>query len=89
MLQVKSVVSKSNLSIKTYVNGKLLHGLIAMLYTAILIRYMPIFQLDIKPNTASMSLTKITLIIIAFIVAFATILIKSELHHKLSNKQYN
>ena len=89
MLQVKSVVSKSNLSIKTYVNGKLLHGLIAMLYTAILIRYMPIFQLDIKPYTASMSLTKITLIIIAFIVAFATILIKSELHHKLSSKQYN
>ena len=89
MLQVKSVVSKSNLSIKTYVNGKLLHGLIAMLYTAILIRYMPIFQLDIKPNTASMSLTKITLIIIAFIVAFATILIKSELHHKFINKQYN
>ncbi len=89
MLQVKSVVSKSNLSIKTYVNGKLLHGLIAMLYTAILIRYMPIFQLDIKPNTASMSLTKITLIIIAFIVAFATILIKSELHHKFINRQYN
>ena len=89
MLQVKSVVSKSNLSIKTYVNGKLLHGLIAMLYTSILIRYMPIFQLDIKPNTASMSLTKITLIIIAFIVAFATILIKSELHHKFINKQYN
>ena len=89
MLQVKSVVSKSNLSIRTYVNGKLLHGLIAMLYTVILIRYMPIFQLDIKPNTASMSLTKITLIIIAFIVAFATILIKSELHHKFINKQYN
>ena len=89
MLQVKSVVSKSNLSIKTYVNGKLLHGLIAMLYTVILIRYMPIFQLDIKPNTASMSLTKITLIIIAFIVAFATILIKSELHHKFINRQYN
>lgn len=89
MLQVKSVVSKSNLSIRTYVNGKLLHGLIAMLYTVILIRYMPIFQLDIKPNTASMSLTKITLIIIAFIVAFATILIKSELHHKFINRQYN
>ena len=89
MLQVKSVVSKSNLSIKTYIYGKLLHGLIAMLYTAILIRDMPIFQLDIKTNTASMSLTKITLIIIAFIVVFATILIKSELHHKFINRQYN
>ena len=89
MLQVKSVVSKSNLSIKTYIKGKLLHGITSMLYTAILIKYMPIFQLDIKPYTASISLTKTTLIIITFIVAFATILIKSELHHKLSSKQYN
>ncbi|MBR2704750.1 MAG: hypothetical protein IKE91_04700 [Clostridia bacterium] len=89
MLQVISIVSKSNLSTKTYIKGKLLHGATAMLYTAILINYMPIFQLDIKPYTINFNITKIALIIITFIVAFATILIKSELHHKLSRKQYN
>lgn len=89
LLQVISVISKSNLKAKTYIYGKLLHGLIAMLYTAIFIQFIPIFQLDIKKNTPPLYLTKMTLIIITIIVAFATIMIKSELHHKFVNKQYN
>lgn len=89
IFQVISIISKSNLRAKTYIYGKLLHGLIAMLYTAILIRFIPIFNFDIKTNTTPLYLTKFILIIITLIVAFATILIKSELHHKFINKQYN
>jgi len=47
LIQVMSILSKSNLSIKTYLTGKLLHGLLAALYTAIFIQIEPIFQLDI------------------------------------------
>lgn len=51
LLQVLGIVSKVNLSIKKYLYGKLLQGLIAALYTSIFINNFSIFNFDIK-NTA-------------------------------------
>ena len=45
-LQVLSIISKSKLSIKKYVIGKLLHGLIAAIYT-FLILLLPIFNFNL------------------------------------------
>ena len=46
-LQVWSIVSKTDLSIKPYIIGKLLHGCFASLYTFIFILIFPIFQFDL------------------------------------------
>ena len=45
--QVYSIVSKSDLSIKTYIYGKFLHGIIAAIYTFSFIQIFPIFNLDL------------------------------------------
>ena len=47
LLQVWSIVSKTDLSIKPYIIGKLLHGCFASLYTFIFILIFPIFQFDL------------------------------------------
>ena len=47
MLQVLSIVSKSDLSIKPYVIGKLLHGTFAALYTFLFINLFPIFNFNL------------------------------------------
>ena len=47
LLQVLSITSKSDLSIKPYIYGKLLHGLIAVLYTYIFINIFPFFNFDL------------------------------------------
>lgn len=47
LLQVLSITSKSDLSIKPYLYGKLLHGLLAALYTYILINVIPFFNFDL------------------------------------------
>jgi sporulation integral membrane protein YlbJ len=47
LLQVLSITSKSDISIKPYFIGKLLQGTIAVILTYILIRICPIFNLDI------------------------------------------
>ena len=46
-LQVFSIVSKSNISIKPYIIGKLLQGTIAAFYTYLLIQNFSIFNFDI------------------------------------------
>ena len=46
LLQVLSITSKSDLSIKKYIIGKLLQGIIAMSYTYILLNVFPIFNLN-------------------------------------------
>lgn len=46
-LQVWSIVSKSDLSIKPYVLGKFLHGIFAAIYTFLFILIFPIFQFDL------------------------------------------
>ena len=47
LLQVLSITSKSDLSIKPYIYGKLLHGIIAVLYTYIFMSIFPFFNFDL------------------------------------------
>ena len=47
LLQVWSIVSKTDLSIKPYVFGKVLHGFFAAIYTFLFILILPIFQFDL------------------------------------------
>lgn len=46
-LQVLSITSKSDLSIKPYIIGKLLHGLIAAFYTYLFIKIIPGFNINL------------------------------------------
>lgn len=46
-LQVLSIISKTDLSIKPYIYGKILHGLFATFYTYIFINIFPFFNLDL------------------------------------------
>ena len=47
LLQVLSITSKSDLSIKPYIFGKLLHGIIAVLYTYLFMSIFPFFNFDL------------------------------------------
>lgn len=47
LLQVLSITSKTDLSIKPYIYGKLLHGLLAALYTYVFIQVFPFFYFDL------------------------------------------
>lgn len=47
MLQVWSITSKSDLSIKPYIFGKLLHGIIAAFYTFVFIQIFPFFNFNL------------------------------------------
>lgn len=47
LLQVLSITSKSDLSIKKYIYGKLLQGITAAIYTYILINLIPMFFLNL------------------------------------------
>ena len=47
LLQVWSITSKTDLSIKPYVYGKLLHGLLAAFYTYLLISIFPFLNFDL------------------------------------------
>lgn len=47
LLQVLSITSKSDLSIKPYIYGKLIHGTLAALYTYIFINVFPFFNFDL------------------------------------------
>lgn len=47
LLQVWSITSKTDLSIKPYLYGKLLHGILAAFYTYIFINMIPFFNFDL------------------------------------------
>lgn len=47
LLQVYSIIAKSDISIKAYFIGKLLHGILAAFYTFLFITYLPIFNLNL------------------------------------------
>ena len=47
LLQVWSIISKSDLSIKPYIYGKLLHGVIAAFYTFVALQCLPFFNFDL------------------------------------------
>lgn len=46
-LQVLSIVSKSDLSIKPYIIGKILHGIFAAFYTFLIIQAFPMFNFNL------------------------------------------
>lgn len=46
-LQVYSITSKSDLSIKPYILGKLIHGILAGFYTFLFIKFFPIFNFNL------------------------------------------
>ena len=47
LLQVWSIISKSDLSIKPYIYGKLLHGVIAAFYTFVALQWFPFLNFDL------------------------------------------
>ena len=47
LLQVLSITSKTDLSIKPYIIGKLLHGTIAAFYTFLFIQFIPMFNFNL------------------------------------------
>jgi sporulation integral membrane protein YlbJ len=50
LLQVLSITSKSDISIKPYFIGKLLQGIFAAIITYVLIHICPVFNLDLAPT---------------------------------------
>ena len=48
LLQVLSIVSKSDLSIKPYILGKFLHGVFAAFYTFLFIYLLPVFNFNLN-----------------------------------------
>lgn len=73
LLQVLSITSKSDLSIKPYIIGKLMQGLFAAFYTYIAIKNIPFFNFDIETvfanysNTIDYNISNISTIIYFFI----------------------
>lgn len=47
LLQVFSIVSKSDLSIKPYIIGKILHGIFAAVYTFLVMSIFPVFNFNL------------------------------------------
>ncbi|MBO4293517.1 MAG: sporulation integral membrane protein YlbJ [Clostridia bacterium] len=47
LLQVLSIISKTDLSAKPYIIGKILHGLIASIYTYFFISFLPFFNFNL------------------------------------------
>lgn len=81
LLQVLSIISKSDISIKPYILGKFLHGIIAAFLTYIVIHNFSFFSLDVAPVFAQ-NVTKHNNIISSyynfyniFILALATLFI--------------
>lgn len=55
LLQVFSIISKSDISIKAYFIGKLLQGTLAAFYTFVILRYTNFFNLDIVTTFSNIS----------------------------------
>lgn len=52
LLQVYSITSKSDISIKPYIYGKLLHGTYAAIYTFLALKFIPTLNFDLNFNPA-------------------------------------
>lgn len=61
LLQVFSIVSKTDLSMKKYLIGKLLQGFIASIYTFLALKFMPFINLDIVA-TSSLQASKLNIL---------------------------
>lgn len=91
LLQVLSITSKSDISIKPYIFGKLLHGIIAAILTCIFIHIFPIFNLDLTPifsqnvnklPAISAYTTPYNIIILLFLLITTTFLLVSKKKQK-------
>lgn len=91
LLQVFSIISKSDISIKAYFIGKLLQGTLAAFYTFVILRYTNFFNLDIV-TTFSNASTPVKLYefnplyLIPFVVGLVFVL--SIYKHLKRNKVY-
>ena len=61
LLQVFSIASKTDLSVKKYFIGKLLQGFLAALYTFIALKFIPFINLDIV-TASSANMSKLNLL---------------------------
>ena len=78
LLQVFSITSKSDVSIKAYFIGKLLHGFFAFIYTYLITKFIPIFNLDlsvfsnistgVSANTSSFSFSPYYIIFLLVVI---------------------
>ncbi len=70
LFQVSSIVAKSDISIKPYIIGKLLHGFIASFYTFLILKYTDIFNLDFNSSFNLNSNFFIFMFFIIIIISF-------------------
>lgn len=89
LLQVYSITTQSDISIKPYILGKLLHGVFAALYTYLMIKYIPIFNFDLEPvfaieatspgtHLVSHYTSYIPLLILVFVMLLLAICLRKE-----------
>jgi len=91
LLQIFSIIAKSDLSIKAYIVGKFLQGIFAAIYTFILIHFFPIFNLDLIPifsqNTSNSLIKRYYYGIQGFVLFFISLFILFLLYlHKKIHK---
>ncbi len=55
LLQILSVISKTDISIKPYILGKFLQAVFSSIYTYLALKYIPIFNLDIVETSSIVS----------------------------------
>lgn len=89
LLQVLSIINKHGLSIKTYLLGKIMQGLVAALYTSLLVKNTSIFNLDIPPISATnlnsnYALTFFLIILISMFTIFIFNIQKKSNQHKIN-----
>ena len=99
LLQVFSIISKSDISIKAYFLGKLLQGIIASFLTYLFIHIFPVFRFDLTP-VVSQNVNKLvfssyfnyyTMSIFVLIICFSLFLIftKKQQIKSYGNKVYH
>lgn len=89
LLQVYSITAQSDISIKPYILGKLLHGVFAALYTYLMIKHISIFNFDLEPvfaieatspgtHLVSHYTSYIPLLILVFVMLLLAICLRKE-----------
>ena len=80
LLQVSSIISKSDISIKPYILGKILHGFLASFYTFLFLKYSNIFNLDFN-STLKFNTTFIVILFFIVLLILLVLLFKAKLFH--------
>ena len=74
MLQVFSIISKGDISIKPYILGKLLHGLLSATYTFICLTFFPIINLDLNFNYIHLSNSNFIFAVLFLVISLILLL---------------